>query len=144
MMRALSPHTRPEVADLLLAAWDGYSPAVRREVVEVLFARADRLPRLLAAIEQKRVRSNQLEPLRVAQLRKHADPKLRAHALRVLAGQEAPERRKVVAAYRAALDLAADAARGKAVFKKNCAVCHRLDNEGVEVGPDLVAALRNK
>jgi putative membrane-bound dehydrogenase-like protein len=144
MVRALSPHTRPEVADLLLAAWSGYSPAVRREVVEALFARADRLPRLLAAIEEKKVQSNQLEPLRVEQLRKHADPKLRDRALRLLAGQEAPERQKVVTAYRAALDLTADAGRGKVVFKKNCAVCHRLDNEGFEVGPDLVSALRNK
>ena len=34
--------------------------------------------------------------------------------------------------------------QGKAVFKKNCATCHRLEDEGVEVGPDLLSALRNK
>jgi putative heme-binding domain-containing protein len=144
MVRALAPHIRPEVADLLLAAWSGYSPSVRREVVEALFARADRLPRLLDAIEEKKVLSNQLEPLRVEQLRKHSDRKLRERALHVLAGQAAPERRKVVADYRTALDLKADADRGKAVFKKNCVLCHRLENEGFEVGPDLVAVLRNK
>jgi len=144
MVRALSPHAQPEVADLLLSAWSGYSPAVRREVVEALFARADRLPRLLTALEEKKVLSNQLEPLRVEQLRKHPNVKLRERALRVLTGQAAPERQKVVAAYRAALDLKADAGRGKAVFKKNCAVCHRLENEGFEVGPDLLSALRNK
>src|SRR5262249_55616917 len=38
----------------------------------------------------------------------------------------------------------ADRARGKAVFKKHCATCHRLENEGYEVGPDLLAALKNK
>jgi putative heme-binding domain-containing protein len=62
----------------------------------------------------------------------------------VLAGQAAPERQKVVAAYRDTLELSADPVRGKAVFKKNCATCHRLENEGVEVGPDLLSALRNK
>ncbi len=144
MVRALSSHARPEVADLLLASWSGYSPTVRREVVESLFARADRLPRLLTALEEKKVLSNQLEPLRVEQLRKHPNAKLRERALRVLTGQAAPERQKVVAAYRTALDLKADAERGKAVFKKNCAVCHRLENEGFEVGPDLLSALRNK
>jgi putative membrane-bound dehydrogenase-like protein len=143
-VRALSLHARPEVADLLLAAWAGYSPAVRREVVEALFARADRLPHLLAALEEKKVLANQLEPLRVEQLRKHPNAKLRERALRVLVGQTAPERQKVVTAYRAALDLKADAGRGKAVFKKNCAICHRLENEGFEVGPDLLSALRNK
>jgi putative heme-binding domain-containing protein len=143
-VRALSSHPSPEVADLLLASWGGYSPTVRREVVESLFARADRLPRLLTALEEKKVLGNQLEPLRVEKLRKHPDAKLRERALRVLTGQAAPERQKVVGAYRAALDLKADAARGKDVFKKNCAVCHRLENEGFEVGPDLLSALRNK
>ncbi len=144
MVRALSLHTRPEVADLLLAAWSGYSPTVRREVVESLFARADRLPRLLAALEEKKVLANQLEPLRVEQLRKHPNAQIRERAVRVLAGQAAPERQKVVADYRAALELKADAGRGKAIFKKNCTVCHRLENEGFEVGPDLLSALRNK
>jgi putative membrane-bound dehydrogenase-like protein len=143
-VRALSSHARPEVADLLLASWSGYGPTVRREVVESLFARSDRLPRLLAALEEKKVLSNQLEPLRVEQLRKHPNAKLRERALRILKGQAAPERQKVVAAYRAALDLKAEAERGKAAFKKNCAVCHRLENEGFEVGPDLLSALRNK
>lgn len=144
VVRALSLHPRPEVADLLLAAWSGYSPSVRREVVEALFARADRLPRLLDAIERKEVLSNQLEPLRLEQLRKHANAAIRERARRLLAGQAAPERQKIVSTYRAALDLKADPVRGKAVFQKNCTVCHRLDNEGFEVGPDLLSALRNK
>jgi putative heme-binding domain-containing protein len=144
MVRALSGHARPEVAGLLLASWSGYGPAVRREVVEALFARSDRLPALLTALEEKKVLGNQLEPLRIEQLRKLADPRLRERAIRVLAGQLAPDRRKVVAAYRSALDLRSDNARGKVVFKKNCAVCHRLENEGFEVGPDLLSALRNK
>jgi putative heme-binding domain-containing protein len=54
------------------------------------------------------------------------------------------DRRNVLTAYRPALDLPADALRGKAVFKKTCATCHRLENEGTEVGPDLLSALRNK
>jgi putative heme-binding domain-containing protein len=31
----------------------------------------------------------------------------------------------------------ADAALGKAVFTKNCAVCHQIGNEGVKIGPQL-------
>src|SRR5262249_49195049 len=55
-----------------------------------------------------------------------------------------PDRRKVVEDYKAALDLKSDAARGKTLFKKTCGTCHRLENEGTEVGPDLLSALRNK
>src|SRR5205814_7730765 len=54
------------------------------------------------------------------------------------------DRKKVIDDYRPALELQADAARGKAVFQKTCSTCHRLENVGVEVGPDLLSALRNK
>jgi putative heme-binding domain-containing protein len=132
------------VADLLLAAWGSYSPLVRREVLEALFARPERLTVLLSAIEKKKVLGGQLEPFRVLQLRKHPNLKIRKRALTLLAGQVAPDRQKVVEAYQSALKLKADARRGKQVFKKNCAICHRLENVGVEVGPDLLSALRTK
>jgi putative heme-binding domain-containing protein len=143
-IRALSLHPQPEVAPTLLGAWSGYSPTVRRECVEALFARTERLRALLAALEQKTVLTGQLEPARVEQLRRHRDAAVRARAQKVLAGVAAPERQKVVDAYRPALDLKADRMRGKVLFKKTCATCHRLENEGYEVGPDLLAALKNK
>src|SRR5581483_4381183 len=125
-IRALSAHANSAVAPLLLGNWGAYSPAVRREAAEALFARAERLPPLVTALEEKKVLGNQLEPLRLEQLRRHPDAALRARAGKVLAGLAA-DRQKVVEAYRAALELPADAARGKAVFKKNCTACHRLE-----------------
>src|SRR5207248_2023225 len=109
-------------------AWPGYSPAVRRECLEALFARTDRLNALLDSVEQKTVLTGHLEPARIEQLRKHRDPRVRERAVKVFAGQVAADRQKVIDAYRAALDLKGDRARGKAIFKKNCATCHRLEN----------------
>jgi putative membrane-bound dehydrogenase-like protein len=143
-VRALSVHPAAQVASLLLGSWSSYSPVLRREVLEALFARPDRLAVLLDAVEKKKVLAGQLEPFRVQQLRRHPDPRLRARAVKLLAGQAASDRQKVVKAYQDVLKMKADARRGKKVFKKNCAVCHRLENEGVEVGPDLLSALRTK
>jgi putative membrane-bound dehydrogenase-like protein len=141
-IRAASLHDRPAVSEWLLAGWTGYSPGVRREVVEAMFARPSRLNALLTALEEKKMEAGQLEPARLDQLRKHRDPAVRRR-IEAIAGQPT-ERSKVVEAYRSALDLQPDAARGKGIFKKTCTTCHRLENEGFEVGPDLVAALRNK
>jgi putative membrane-bound dehydrogenase-like protein len=143
-VRALSAHDSAKVTEVLLSGWGGYSPAVRREVLEALFARPARLAALLDAVEAKKVLAGQIEPVRLEQLRKQRDPKLRQRAEALLAAQPSADRRKVVDDYRAALELTGDAARGKAAFKKTCATCHRLENEGVEVGPDLLSALRNK
>jgi putative membrane-bound dehydrogenase-like protein len=143
-VRALSAHSHASIAPLLLSSWAAYSPAVRREVIEALFARPQRIDALLTALQDKKVLTNQLEPGRLEQLRKLSDARQRERAVRILGDASVSDRRKVVEAYRSALELKADITRGKAVFKKNCTTCHRLDNDGFEVGPDLLPALRNK
>ena len=47
------------------------------------------------------------------------------------------DRAKVVASYASVSTLKGDAQRGHAFFTQQCAICHRLKNEGKEVGPDL-------
>ena len=143
-VRALSVHDQPKIAADLLGPWNGYSPAVRREVVEAIFAQAGRLKVLLDAIEKKQVVAGQLDPFRLEQLRKHRDANIRRRAQALLANQATPSRQAVVDEYRAALDLTASSSHGREVFKKTCSTCHRLENVGTEVGPDLLSALRNK
>jgi putative membrane-bound dehydrogenase-like protein len=143
-VRALSAHDGSRVADVLLAPWESYGPVARREVLEALFARPDRVKHLLQAVEQRRVLPAHLDAARVAQLRRHPDAAVRRKAETLLSGRPGGDRRRVVDDYRAALALPSDAGRGRAVFKKVCATCHRLDGEGTEVGPDLLSALRNK
>ena len=54
-----------------------------------------------------------------------------------LFSHQATSRQQVVDAYRPALGLKGRPDAGASHFKKLCASCHRLGNEGVEVGPDL-------
>src|SRR5262249_27156119 len=115
-----------------------------REMSEALFARTDRLQALLTAVEKKTVLAAHLEPVRLIRLRKHPNRALRQRAIELLAGQVAPERRKVGDSYRAALDRKSDDARGKGGFNEGCAPCQKLDGVGVQVGADLLSALRNK
>ncbi len=142
-VRSLSLCEDDRVAAALLSAWPGYSPTVRREAAEALFARPARIVALLDAMEKKQVSPAQLEPARRLHLRKHPDRALRQRAEKLFAGLGS-DRQKVTQEYRSALELKADASRGKAVFKKTCSTCHRLEDVGVEVGPDLLSALRNK
>jgi putative heme-binding domain-containing protein len=143
-VRALSQQDPPGLADTLLERWSAYSPGVRREVIEVLFSRTERLSRLLDVLEAKKVTPSQLEPGRLVQLRRHPNAELRRRADRALAGHIAPQRDQVVQAYRTALSLKGEVSRGKLVFQKTCSTCHRLENMGHEVGADLQSALRNK
>jgi putative heme-binding domain-containing protein len=50
---------------------------------------------------------------------------------------------KVFEDYKSVLSLTPNPTNGRAVFKQHCASCHRLDREGVPVGPDLFG-IRNQ
>lgn len=47
------------------------------------------------------------------------------------------ERQTLVANYKAALSLTGDIDRGREHFRKNCSGCHRVENIGYELGPNL-------
>ena len=143
-VHALSAHTDGAVADMLLEAWGNVGPAVRREILEAQFARKDRLTVLLSAIEKGKIRPADLEPARREQLKRHVDISIRTRAAKVLQASPSGDRKKILDDYRPALALAGDAARGKNVFKRVCSSCHRLENVGNEVGPNLLSALGTK
>src|SRR5262249_13563681 len=142
--RALARHDDPAVADLLLAGWAGYGPALRRETVEALLATPDRANKLLDAIEQGRVPASQLEPARFDQLAKVPDPKVRRRTKALPAPRGWTDGKQVVEGLRGVLELKPDLGRGREVFKKTCAACHKYGDEGFEVGPELRSAVRNK
>lgn len=142
-VRALAAHTDPKVSELLLKGWSGYGPAVRREAMEAMLARADRALKLLAAVEAKTVSATEFSPTQVQALHFHLNPTVRAKAGAAFKRSDS-DRAKVVKEYAAALDLKGDAMKGKAVFAKTCAACHKLDGVGFDVGANLLAALPNK
>jgi putative heme-binding domain-containing protein len=53
------------------------------------------------------------------------------------------DRHELLKEYEAVVRLAGDPAKGIALYRQNCAACHRLKGEGTEIGPDL-AGLADK
>jgi putative heme-binding domain-containing protein len=116
---------------------------VRREVVEALFRRADRLPALMAAMETRLVTAGDLDPARRRALAEHPDAAIRDRAAKLLGPAQPSDRKQVIDAYLPALDLTVDVARGAKLFEKHCATCHRVGEVGTAVGPDL-ATVQNR
>lgn len=136
-LRALAGQEGPGVATAILGRWKAMSPAARREAAEVLFSRAEWIASLLDAVEAKALATADVDPLRLKQLREHPSQDVRDRAAKLF-GSDAPrERSAVIAAFRPALEGEGDREKGKAVYLKACATCHRAEGQGVEVGPDL-------
>ncbi|MBI4601597.1 MAG: CehA/McbA family metallohydrolase [Planctomycetes bacterium] len=136
-VRALRGWDEPAVADLLLGSWPSYSPAVRTEALEALLSRKAWLLPFLAAVEEGHVAPGEVDAARRPFLLEHADPEVRAKAAALLAPAGAKPRGEILAAYREALRLEGDPARGERVFDAQCAKCHAFGAKGHAVGASL-------
>lgn len=136
--RALLQPERAAAASRLLAveAWNRHPPALRTVLLNLMSGRAEFAPVLLDALESGSVPIGALTPAQRDQLRKSKQPPVRTRAEKLFAAP-AGSREAAFAAAKAALALPPNPANGRAVFGKNCASCHRLNREGVAVGPDL-------
>lgn len=142
-LAALSRYSDDKVAELVLTAWPTLGPRVRAEASEVLFARPNRIVALLAALESGELAATDLDPTRLKALSAHANPQIAKRA-ESLVGQLALGRRQdVVASYRPSLELTGDSSRGREMFRKVCAACHKLEGVGHELGPNL-ATIQNR
>lgn len=127
----------PRVGTVLTGRWKTLSPGLRREAVEALFARADRLDALLTALESRAVSPTDIDPARAKTLLAHPDRTLRGRAAKVFGGLSTTSRSAVIERFKLAPTIAGDRDKGRAVFKKACATCHRAEGQGNDVGPNL-------
>jgi putative membrane-bound dehydrogenase-like protein len=127
----------PYVPELLLRGWKGYGPAMRVQVLDVMLARPQWTGNLLDAIDHKQVLPFEVDAARRQRLLDSRTAEVRQCAAKLFAGAVNTDRLKVIAAYRPALELRGEAARGVKVFTKVCASCHQLGGIGNAVGPDL-------
>ena len=136
-VRSLSAHDGNEVGEILVRNWRSYSPAVRREAVETLFSREERVQHFLDGLESGDVVAAHLDPMRRTALLDHPRDEIRLRARQLIASLDVSSPEKVIREYRSALAADGDTARGAEVFERECATCHRLGGMGHEVGPDL-------
>jgi putative membrane-bound dehydrogenase-like protein len=143
VVTALGRIADERAARALLDGWRGYSPAVRSQALDILLGREAWVRMLLQRIADGDVAAADLDLARRQRLLAHKDAGIRTQAETLFAGSINPARQNVLEAHRDALSLPGDRERGRSVFAKACAACHRLENAGHAIGPDL-AALANK
>jgi putative membrane-bound dehydrogenase-like protein len=142
-LAALGRMTSPQVAPGLLERWPQLTPSLRLQGEEVLFSRPDWIVATLDAVEGGQTAATSFSPMRWQLLRKSKDNQLRARVEALVRASGSESRGEVVSRYAEAPEMAGDPARGKILFQKTCAACHRLEGVGHELGPNL-ATIRNR
>jgi putative membrane-bound dehydrogenase-like protein len=136
-LQTLSRFRSEAIGPTIVEAWGGFSPKVRGEAAEALFARPDRIPALLEAVADELILPSQLDPARVQLLLNHPDETIRKAAVPVLAGTTLARREEIVQSYQDVLKKKGDVAKGRDVFRRDCAKCHLLEGVGYDLGLPL-------
>lgn len=142
-LATLGSFDNPDIGRIVVDAWPTFGPTTRAAATETVFSRPEWIKALLAAVEDERIRPADVDPARLRSLERHRNAEVRAAAVRIAPKLSPAARQQIIDAYKPALSLAGDAERGKLHFQKICAVCHKLDGVGHEIGPNL-ASLQNR
>jgi putative membrane-bound dehydrogenase-like protein len=129
-----------EFAQGLLSLYDTLSPQGRAAVLNQMLRQPETTAALLEAFAAQRISPDTLSLEQIAALRGHAVETIRVQASELLAGAGAspnPERQKVFDELQEVAEAAGNAAHGKELFTKNCAVCHSHGGVGETIAPDL-------
>lgn len=140
IVRGLSASRSSQVAEMLINRWGSLTPSLREDTVAVLLVRPDSTRRLVESLTDGPITSSDLTLDQKQTLNNHPDRKLRDAARKVLAasgGLASADRVKVLERFASTTRASGDSKKGKELFKKNCANCHKHSGEGQEIGPDL-------
>jgi putative membrane-bound dehydrogenase-like protein len=137
-LEMLKHNRSPEVARLLLSDWGRLPFSVRPGIIAVLLSREEWTKSLLTAVNNGQVAPSELTLANRQLLLKSQDRDIRSAAEK-LWKLDSTARAEVVKKYHMALSLPGDLVKGRAVWSKNCVVCHYFRGEGAGVGPNLGA-----
>jgi putative heme-binding domain-containing protein len=139
LLSALGDSRLPETAHAMIASFNKFTPAARRSALATLLRRGEWAKSLLSAVENKELQRSDLAAEHWTQLKAHPDKQVAAKAqeLDKLASASSADMEAVIKKLMPIAQQKGDAAHGKEVFTKTCAVCHSFNGEGAKIGPEL-------
>lgn len=127
----------PEAIFSLLAS---LSPTVRQSALNAILTRESTTSSLIAALEREEVPLHSINDDHRRRLLSHASDEVKAAATRIFGRpSSAAEKQTLLQSYLTGTTELGDLQRGAIVFQTQCAACHRINDVGHAIGPDITA-----
>lgn len=138
-IRALGETGESAVPMILAKAWVNLDSVSRPVALATWMGREPWTYDLVERLDREEISLSAIDPTQRARLRQHESTRVRKLAVKLFAGAASSTRSKVIADYRDALRLPGELLRGRNVYLRACAACHRHGTDGRDVGPDLIS-----
>ncbi len=147
-IRGLAAFNNADTASILLSRYTKLGAEEKADVVQTLAARPAWALALLDAVDAKQLPRADISVFIARQMQGLKDKRVQERLAKVW-GQIKPasaEKAEQMAKFKKLLTpdylKAADLSKGRLVFSKNCASCHRLYDDGGDIGPALTGSQR--
>ena len=146
-LAALQSFDRPEVGGQIIEALPKLSPEVRTIAHSTLASRKTWSRALVQAVEQSRVPADSIALSAVRKLLLHGDPQLTQAVNKHWGSVEGASTAQMIAEAQRIAGLikrgSGNPYHGKVLFKNRCGKCHRLFEDGGQIGPNLTSYKRD-
>ena len=148
-LRGLGAFEDLKTSSAILKIYEKLDTAGKRDALMTLASRVSFAKALMAAVARGVVKSNELPADIVRQLRAHRVKGINATLDKVWGVSRSTPAAKLaeIAKYKKLLETKVNRPdnlpRGRALFQRTCAQCHKLYGEGGEIGPDITGSNRN-
>jgi len=148
-LRGLGVFEDTKTPGAILKIFNSLDTVGKRDALTTLASRVNYAKALMGAIDKGEVKANELPADIVRQLRSHGQKDINAKLDKVWGvSRSTPESKlKEIAKYKKLLQAKpakpVNLSRGRALYQRTCAQCHKLYGEGGEIGPDITGSNRN-
>ncbi|MEX2118679.1 MAG: PVC-type heme-binding CxxCH protein [Pirellulales bacterium] len=149
ILRAMAAYDDARIPEAILRAYQTFDATERDDALATLASRRGYALALLDALDGGVVERRDVSAFTVRQLQSINDPAVDTKLTEVWgASRPTPmDKSALIADYKRLLGVdflaSAHLSRGRLLFARHCAACHRLYDEGHQVGPDLTGSQRS-
>ncbi|MCH2209049.1 MAG: c-type cytochrome [Lentisphaerales bacterium] len=143
-IRALSFYNNSSIPKVLMSHYKDFDIASRQAVIETLATRKIFALEIIKGLKSKAIKKNEVPAYTARNLKNLLGKRFTAvyGEIQEVSGDKS----KLIAKYKAKLNSAAfskaDAFRGRKVYERTCAACHKMFDKGGIIGPDLTGSNR--
>jgi putative heme-binding domain-containing protein len=135
--RAWAKRSDPKFSQWVIDHYRQTGPELRQAMWNAMRSSPDRVAQIVRAIDEERLPASIFDAAQMQTLKGSAPAEVQSIIDRILDARVDRDRQKVIDRYAATLSDSHDRARGKEIFGKYCAPCHRVDGVGESIGPEI-------
>ena len=123
----------------ILESWPGFEPRIKHSAEMAFLSKDDGAEILIKGLQSEIINPVELSSSCIERLKNHRNEIIRKQTNEIFSKSNSINKKLVYSKFKPSLSINGDYEKGKMHFLARCSTCHRLDDVGRDVGPNLRA-----